>query len=103
MSMKTSMKVTVKTKEGLVGISPLCNGAFVKIGTDMTWPGAGQRARELAWKLRYSPEAVNIKEMLVVASIIEAYLELTTCTQKKRDMVCGALKSVANAEPAERV
>lgn len=101
--MKTNMRVAEKAKDGVAGIKPLCNGAFVKIGTDMTWPGAGQRARELAWKLRYTPEAVNIQEMLVVASIVEAFIDLTVCAPNKRDMVCGALKTVASAEPAERV
>ena len=48
----------------------------------MTWPMVNQEISELAYELRYGSN-----KNLVAASVIDAYIELVTCSPKKRRYV----------------
>ena len=59
---------------------------------DMVWPTVGEDVKEIAWKLTHSPSSMTRADQLVAASVISAYCQMVNDTQKKRNMVCKALK-----------
>jgi len=59
---------------------------------DMNWPDIGTPTTDIAWKLNHAPDSLTREDQLVAASVICAYRELVNGTQKKRNMVCKALK-----------
>ena len=63
---------------------------FAKID-DMTWPLSNQS--DLAWILRYA-SVRTIEDRLKAASVIDAYNELVSMPQDKRNAICNALNSV---------
>lgn len=58
----------------------------------MSWPSIDTDVKDLAWKFTHSPTSVTRRDELVAASIISAYCQMVNDTQKKRNMVCKALK-----------
>jgi len=65
---------------------------YVKI-KDMVFPSVREDVREIAWKLTHSPKSLTRADELVAASVISAYCQMVSDTQKKRNMVCKALKA----------
>jgi len=59
---------------------------------DMNWPDISTDTTDIAWKLNHSPDSLTREDQLVAASVICAYRQIVNDTQKKRNMVCKALK-----------
>lgn len=64
---------------------------FTKVGPDMTWPSCSEEMAGLAWRLRYARDSITDADKMIAASVIDAYLQLVSDTQKKRNMVCKEL------------
>jgi hypothetical protein len=60
----------------------------------MTWPTGG--IANIEWKLRYSHAALTEAELLFAASILGAYVDLISCTAKKRTQVIRGIRSNTN-------
>ena len=58
---------------------------------EMAWPNP-QACGDLDWRLRYAKESITRGDQLVLASITSAYVELITCTAKKRASVVRQIK-----------
>lgn len=56
----------------------------------MTWPKQNQG--DLEWILRYGHEEDVIEKRMLLASIVNAYGELISKTQKDRNFICSELK-----------
>ncbi len=66
------------------------SGVF-KIFNEMTWPFPCGGLSDIAWRLRYGHP--NKKDLLVAASVINAYQSLIGRSQKRRNEICQKLKA----------
>jgi hypothetical protein len=60
-----------------------------RFGT-MTWPLPDP---DLSWRIRFAPESVNGKDMMYLASLLDAYQELINCGRAKREHVTRELRA----------
>jgi len=58
----------------------------------MCWPTPNEKTMEIGWNLRYANRELTKTERLIAASIFDAYRQMVTDTQKKRNQVCKVLK-----------
>ena len=101
------LKPTANGKEGassqLVG-----NSEFVLInGTSMgqhVYPNpASSRLSQLEWQLRYEPESIEAKSLLLAASVISAYRAIAIeRTIGERNMICSEMRTQAKAMQREQ-
>ena len=65
---------------------------------DMTWPAPCEKMAELEWWLRVSSDEDDItkKERVLAASIISAYMQMVSDTQKKRNFIVSELRQGPN-------
>jgi hypothetical protein len=66
------------------------------LGDGSTWPAPCKAMDELDWRLRHMPERVSHGDMVMAASIINAYRELVRCTVKRRNVVIRELRKGPN-------
>lgn len=55
---------------------------------EMTWPAATWEVGDLSWKLRHAPETLSESDHLLLASVVDGYLQLVKGQPKKRNAVC---------------
>ncbi len=75
------------------------NNSFVPVGEDMVWPSIKECITDIAWKLRWSPNSLTFQDKVVAASVISAYRDLVSTTQKKRNLVCREIQKDYRTEP----
>ena len=59
---------------------------------DMTWPLPGEDLSELEWRMRYRTSPSR-EDCLVAASVISAFSELVTMSERRRRPIIAALRS----------
>lgn len=66
----------------------------LKDGTVWPTPGDASDSNEcsLEWRLRYAPTSIATTDMLVLASIVNAYRELLVCPSRRRNDVVRMLR-----------
>jgi hypothetical protein len=62
----------------------------------MVWPAPSVRMGDLEWKLRHSPDMVTTQDMLLAASVIEAYTQMIVDPVTKRQKVIAELRKGPN-------
>jgi hypothetical protein len=65
---------------------------YTVVGDDMTWPSFHSELIETGWRLRYSVNHQSTGDLLVAASVIDAYLALIGKSQSDRNRICKSLK-----------
>lgn len=77
-----------------------------QLGDGSVWPRTGDPApndedsNSLEWVLRYAPERLTRGDQLHLASIVAAYRELLSCTDRRRREVIRAMRhSQQHCEP----
>jgi hypothetical protein len=65
-----------------------------QLGDGSVWPRTGDMANgdSLEWVLRYAPERITRGDQLHLASIVSAYRELLTCTDRRRREVIRGMR-----------
>ena len=73
----------------------------LRIEDGTTWPHP-DRAGEIGWRMRYARQHVTEAEMLVAASIIDAYRELVLRPDMRRKpaMIRRALRTPPASDPS---
>lgn len=73
---------------------------FRQLPDGSVWPRTGDSADPdecgLEWRLRYAPESITRVDQLHLASIVSAYRELLSCTEKRRRVVVRGMRSTVN-------
>jgi hypothetical protein len=64
----------------------------------MTWPRADDSTCELSWLVRYSPSFDATPDRYVLASMLDAYVELVNTTARKREAVVRQLRATLRPE-----
>lgn len=72
----------------------IANGAFIKVGTDMTFPNpSSDRIADIEWRMRHAKESITEGDLVLAASVLSAYKEIVMHkTVKSRNEVCTAIK-----------
>lgn len=73
------------------------NRQVVGVCGQMTWPAVTAEVANLGWSLRYMPQSLSTSDRLVLASIVDAYIQMVGDPQKKRNAVCKEIRE-ASAE-----
>lgn len=60
----------------------------------MTWPLPDP---DLSWRIRFARESVYSKDMMYLASVLDAYQELISCGRAKREHVTKQLRDSARS------
>lgn len=69
----------------------------------MAWPRPGQRLADLAWRLRYAQESITPSDLLIAASVMDAYEALIARPLCRAREILGRLKTVAEfVDPSRR-
>jgi hypothetical protein len=66
----------------------LVGRSVVDVCGEMTWPAVTFSVIELGYKCRNAPESLTKSDHLVLASIVDAYLQMIHDPAKKRNAVC---------------
>lgn len=69
----------------------IASGAYASFD-EMCWPVPGERAGEVEWRLRYTPEALSRADQLLAASIISSYRQMVGDPETKRNAVIRQLR-----------
>lgn len=65
-----------------------CYAAF----EDMVWPKPSSRLDDLQWRMRYAPDSVTPNDLLIAASVMDAYDSLVMCDTVKRETVVAGIR-----------
>lgn len=72
----------------------------VNVCGEMTWPAVTEEVAELGWALRYRPrESLTREDCLILASIVDAYIQMVGDPVRKRNAVCREVRE-ASRQPA---
>ncbi len=66
----------------------------------MSWPIPSVRIEDIAYKMTHNPKELTRGDMLLAASVLDAYRELVNCSDKKRrSVIQGIRRHVTRSGP----
>lgn len=72
----------------------VAGGTYISVDNQMTFPNpVSENIAEVEWKMRHAPDRVTRGDMLLAASVIDAYKEVVARkSQVSRNKCCAAMK-----------
>jgi hypothetical protein len=59
----------------------------------MSWPIPTERTRDIEHKMRYARDKLTDGDLLLAASVLDAYREMVNCSARKRDVAVNGIRA----------
>jgi len=69
----------------------------------MCWPRPTERVGDIERKMRHEPDALTTGDLMLAASVLNAYREIMTCSAGKRAAVVAGIRKSESAPRSPRV
>lgn len=69
--------------------------SVVNVCGSMTWPAVTGEVADTGRRLRYAPQSLTEADHLFLASLVDAYIQMVSDPQAKRNAVCREVRAAS--------